>query len=94
MRLFHFLSSQYALQALARQQLKVARINELNDPFELFCADMRDANARKAFRRFKDQVSAKFGLVCFSRSWRNPLLWSHYADRHRGAAIQVELKER
>lgn len=83
MRLFHFLSAEYALQALERQRLKVARIGELNDPFELFCADMRDPVARRGFRVVKDRMSANFGFLCFCRNWRNLLLWSHYADRHR-----------
>ena len=91
MLLYHFLPAKYALLALERQRLKVARINDLNDPFELFCADMRDAKARRGFREFKDQISAKFGFLCFCRRWQNLLLWSHYADRHRGAALEVEI---
>ena len=34
-RVFHSLRSEYALQAFQNQRLKVATLNELNDPFEL-----------------------------------------------------------
>jgi hypothetical protein len=30
-------------------------------------------------------------MVCFSLSWDNPLLWSHYGDRHHGMALGFDL---
>jgi len=30
-------------------------------------------------------------MVCFSLAWHNPLLWSHYGDRHRGIALGFDL---
>lgn len=38
MVVYHFTTSEFALKALRDRRLKIARINELNDPFE-FCAD-------------------------------------------------------
>lgn len=93
MRAFHFLNCEYALQALRNQRLKVATLNELNDPFELFAADLSDRNTRFAFRTWKNQLSERIGLLCFSRHWNNLLLWSHYADRHRGIALEFEIDE-
>ncbi len=26
-------------------------------------------------------------MLCFSRDWRNALLWSHYADKHNGMCV-------
>lgn len=34
MRLYHFTSQKFGLLALKDRRLKIARINELNDPFE------------------------------------------------------------
>jgi hypothetical protein len=34
-----------------------------------------------------------YGLLCFSLSWHNPLLWSHYADRHRGLALGFDVAD-
>jgi hypothetical protein len=93
MRAFHFLSTDHALQALRKQRLKVAILTELNDPFELFASDLFDAKARRGFETWKDQMSRKFGLLCFSRRWRNPLLWSHYASKHRGVALECEIDD-
>jgi len=91
MRAFHFLSESHALSALKNQRLKVATINELNDPFELLACDLREQATLQGFRAWKDRTAKTTGLLCFSRGWKNPLLWSHYADRHCGVALQFEL---
>lgn len=93
MRAFHLLSKQHALQALQNQRLKVARFDELNDPFELLAADLSDRRAQRTFIKWKTRTSKKIGLLCFSMSWKNPLLWSHYADRHRGVALEFEIDD-
>ena len=38
-------------------------------------------------------LAKQFGLLCFSLDWHNPLLWSHYADRHRGIALGFDVDE-
>lgn len=93
MRAYHFLRSEHALQALQNQRLKVATLNELNDPFELFAADLSEQNVRFAFRTWKNDLAKRTGILCFSRHWKNLLLWSHYADRHRGIALEFEIDD-
>jgi len=39
----------------------------------------------------RKKISSKYGLLCFSRTWEEPLLWSHYADKHKGIAIGFEI---
>lgn len=78
---------------LQNQRLKVARFDDMNDPFELLAADLSDRRVRRAFVKWKTETSKKIGLVCFSMRWRNPLLWSHYADRHRGVALEFEIDD-
>src|SRR4029077_12873188 len=91
MRLFHFTSQEHGLSALRERRLKVALIPELNDPFELLCVDLRDPTSRKAFDEFKVQPSKRVGFHCLSRHWWHPLLWSHYAAKHSGVALEVEI---
>jgi hypothetical protein len=31
--------------------------------------------------------------VCFTKTWKNLMLWSMYADKHQGAALEVELSD-
>ena len=93
MRAFHFLQARYALEALQHRRLKVALLNELNDPFELFAADLSDRNTRFAFRQWKNNFAQRTGMLCFSKGRKNPLLWSHYADRHRGIALEFDIDD-
>ncbi len=93
MRAFHFLSTNHALDVLKNQRVKVSRFDDLNDPFELYAAELSDKRHRAAFRRFKKEMAQRFGLLCFSRSWESPLLWSHYGDRHRGVALEFEIED-
>lgn len=77
--------------AIAEQRLKLSLIDELNDPFELYSADMTDPLVREKLTIFKKNNMANYGLQCFSKSFGNPVLWSHYGDCHRGVAMEFEI---
>lgn len=90
-RAYHFVPARYALDDIRHRRLKIAQIDELNDPFELWAIAQPDRRLRQAFQRMKDEMSRRFGVLCFSMSWHNPLLWSHYADRHHGLALGFDV---
>jgi hypothetical protein len=73
--------------------LKIARIDDLNDPFDLWALAQPDRALRRAIGATKQHLSLRFGMVCFSLSWQNPLLWSHYADRHHGVALGFDINK-
>lgn len=93
MRVYHFLNETYAVADIALRRLKVSRFNSLNDPFELLAADLRDPRHRAAFQNFKNELSGSKGMISFSKSWGNPLLWGHYADCHRGMALGFDIPD-
>jgi hypothetical protein len=89
-RVYHLLSADNALDDIKEQFLKVATYKDLNDPFELSCADLSNKDFRRALNGFKQEFSNR-GLLCFSRTWENPVLWSHYADKHKGIALGFDI---
>lgn len=91
MKVFHFLSAQYGMAAVRTRCLKVARFHDLNDPFELYAAELSNPGHRAMFQALKLWASDRFGLVCFCRKWSNPLLWSHYGDKHCGVALELSV---
>jgi len=93
MRLFHFTSQEYGLLALEKRRLKIARINELNDPFEFLGRNLRDRCVRAKLKDWKRQRDEELGILCLSGKWSNPLLWGHYADKHHGMAIGFDVPE-
>ena len=94
MRVYHFLSAENALDDLSRRQIKLSEIDNLNDPFELWCVAQGDHRIREALRGWKNDMAQRFGMLCFTKHWRNPVLWSHYSDTHRGICLGLDVDER
>ncbi len=92
-RVFHFLNAQYGIDDIKRRRLKISTISDLNDPFELLSIDLSNRNLRKAFLATKEQMSKNRGILCFSMKWSNPVLWSHYADKHRGLCLGFDIPD-
>lgn len=93
MILYHFISSEFALRALRDRRLKIARINELNDPFEFYAADFADADTRIKLDAFKNQANERYGVISFCENYHDPALWSHYADSHRGVVLVFDIPD-
>ena len=91
MRVYHFLKADHGLHDLRHRRLRISRIIELNDPFEFLGIDLSDRTFRQALEETKRQLSDTNGLLCFSKTWRNPVLWGHYADRHRGLCLGFDV---
>ena len=91
MRVYYLTGAPFAVSNLAIQRIKIARFSDLNDPFELLAVDLGNKRHRKAFRESRGEINAATGLICFSKSWRNPLLWGHYAEKHTGIALGFEV---
>jgi Protein of unknown function (DUF2971) len=92
MRLYHFVKEKYGIINLEMRRLKLARIADLNDPFE-FAPACPDAKARKVIADFKRQAHESIGLLCFSSFRDNPVQWSHYAEGHRGMCLGFDVPD-
>lgn len=93
--LYRFLPVEGALRTLSSWQLRVGRISELNDPHEWRIGFKNiPAGQEEAVRKIADGILKEhdrmFGIFCFSATLSDPVLWSHYADKHRGVCFEVE----
>ena len=93
MRVYHLLPRKWALCDLKHRRLKVATFDDLNDPFELRGVRLENRADRLRFNRWRKRTAANLGLLCFSKSWRNPVLWTHYADEHKGICLGFDVPE-
>jgi len=93
-RVFHFICQGYGLEDIRKRRLKISRIEDLNDPFELLSIELSNKKLRGAFNTTKDKLSENRGIICFSRKWTNPVQWSHYADRHRGLCLGFDIPDK
>ncbi|HGJ5862611.1 MAG TPA: DUF2971 domain-containing protein [Arsenophonus nasoniae] len=92
--LYYFTSAVHAISNIENDRIKISRFSDLNDPFELLGVNRGDLHTRKKLQRQKKEINKKEGLICLSKSWRNPLMWGHYADRHKGIVLGFEVKDR
>lgn len=93
MRIYKFLKDCRAKEAIKNRRLKVSQFDELNDPFELSCFNLRNIKLRAAHRSYRDTLTKKYGMISFSEDYKNPLMRGHYADRHRGVCLGFEAPE-
>ena len=93
MRLYHFLKAEHALDDIRKKRIKISLIPDLNDPFELWTIPLPTAQHRKAWQATVQEIGKKFGVICLSRKWSNPLLWSHYADKHFGICLGFDVDD-
>jgi hypothetical protein len=61
-RAYHFVSLHHGLDDLRKRRLKIAQLDELNDPFELWAIAQPDRRLRTAIRATKQEMAQQFGL--------------------------------
>lgn len=94
MRLYYFTSAVHALSNIFERRIKISDVLSLNDPFEFAAINVQDVELRRAMQRTKATLAESSGIICFSRSWQHPMMWSHYADRHRGICLAFEVADK
>jgi hypothetical protein len=91
MRVYHYLDARWGLDDIKRRRLKISRIDDTNDPFEFACVRSDDEESQRALDQFAKGWVSDYRLHCFSRSWTNVIMWSHYADKHRGLCLGFDV---
>lgn len=93
MLVYKFRTAEWGLKALSKKTIKISKWNELNDPFELAAGDLSEREDRKKYHQYKEKLSKNEGLISFCGGWNNPVIWSHYADNHRGLALGFDIPD-
>ena len=82
----------YFTDIVLNNRLFAAPYFDLNDPMEghyLYREGELDSDVRDLIKGQKD----KLRLCSLSKNVKNELMWSHYAEGHRGVAVGVEVNE-
>jgi hypothetical protein len=93
MRVYHYDKVCWALENIKNRRLKLSRIDDMNDSYEWNCVRADDQLQQQALDNNKEWVVETFGVLCFSRSWNNILMWSHYGDRHSGICLGFDVPD-
>jgi hypothetical protein len=83
----------FFIDILLNKRLYSAKLRELNDPMEghyyhnpELYSDLNISDIKK--------IQNSLRICSLSKTLNNTLLWSHYADGHRGLALGIELKSK
>ncbi len=90
-RLYKFSRAEHSLDNLRKRRVKVSTLDDLNDPFEFQPFRLPTKEYRKAWSKIRQQLWKEKGIISFSKSWNNPVIWSHYADGHKGLALGFDI---
>ena len=93
MRLYHYLEARWALDNIRRRRLKSSRIDDMNDPYEWKCVFSDHKTSQRALLNTRREIVEKLSVTCFSRSWNNILMWSHYGDKHKGICLGFDIPD-
>lgn len=87
MQFYYFTSKKYGLTAIRDKRLKISQYSSLNDPFDFIGIATKSSEDRDTLKTRREELSTKQGIVCFSDKWKEPLMWGHYADAHKGICL-------
>jgi hypothetical protein len=88
---YRYLRDEAAIKTIEAHAFRVSRLTELNDPFEwrVGCEGYDPELADQVIDSFVECASQDMGIICFSKEIKDPILWSHYTNIHRGMAFAV-----
>ena len=93
MRVYYFTNEEFGLSNIINERLKISLLDDLNDPFEFLGVDVSDKAFRKAFKAGREEAARTAGVICFCRDWKNPLMWGHYGDKHKGICLSFDIDD-
>src|SRR4051812_25654608 len=93
--LYRYLSAEKSLKTIKSRSIKVGRISDFNDPFEWRMGltgiiPEGEAIGRACMQNVIDGLNEWMGILCFSDTYGESVLWSHYAEKHSGVAFEFD----
>ena len=93
MRVYYYISQEFAISNIINKRVKISLLDDLNDLFEFLGIDISDEDFRRHFLTARDEAAKRFGIICFSKDWHNPLMWSHYGDKHKRICLGFDIDD-
>jgi Protein of unknown function (DUF2971) len=94
LRLYYMTAEKWGPVILRDRRLKISRLEELNDPFELLGASIGEAQMRWIMETLHEHWSNTLGMSCLSNNWHSPLMWAHYAEKNHGVCFGFDVSDR
>lgn len=84
LRLYYYMPAEPLFDLLSNDEIKVSIPEECNDPLEFMSAAVETRDGTRKEPRLEG------GFISFSGRYDNSLMWSHYADSHKGVCLRFD----
>lgn len=85
----------YVLNLFKKLQLKFTHPDNFNDPYdcmaEIKFEDVPKFQYELLQKHFSDAIRANLSVTCFNNNPLNMLMWSHYAQSHKGFLVEFRI---
>jgi hypothetical protein len=85
----------YVLNLFRKLQLKFTQPDNFNDPYDCMAEikfdDVPKVHHELLQKHFSDAIRAKLSVTCFNNNPLNMLMWSHYAQSHKGFLVEFKI---
>ena len=88
---YYFTEAKYAIDNIKNKYVKVSALSELNDLNEIKNYKIKNKAERDSLDRFLSEKLSKYGILCLTSEWSNPVHWAHYGGRNKGIAMGFEV---
>jgi|GEM_PF-385534 len=92
MRLYYYTKLQYGLAAIRDKRIKISLYDSLNDPFDFLGIATSNREQRAALNKIRKELGKMNGIICLSETWKQPLMWGHYAEAHKGVCLGFRVR--
>src|SRR4051794_20626854 len=102
-RLFRFRSLnraegavQQEIDSIQKKYLYCPPFTQMNDPMEGFYRPSQILRGKSDFKDIVKDVTgikSKVGIACFTETYENVLMWTHYAGNYTGMCLAYSAKE-
>ncbi|WP_010252959.1 DUF2971 domain-containing protein [Treponema primitia] len=100
----YYANSQHAFDNIEKNELCLNDVGYFNDPFEGFGKHVPGIGASATMhgrpvppfirhRKLISEINHNYRIGCFTETYDNPLMWSHYTNSHQGFCVAYKKSE-
>ncbi|WP_104029329.1 DUF2971 domain-containing protein [Vibrio jasicida] len=97
-KIYKYMSEKAAISFIKNQMIRITPAWSLNDPFECklsnsTCKQLNSIGGNFMRSHLLEDFMDRHGIVSLTETPDNLLMWSHYADEHKGVVVEFIIDE-
>lgn len=95
-RVYYFTKLQHARTNILNAEVKLSTFEDVNDLFEIYPfieVNEEDRENTDQRRNLASERAKEKAFLSTTLDWNSPVMWSHYADMHRGVCLGLDIRK-